>query len=117
MANIIRKLRDEWRMKSLRRELSGLSDGQHLVGRQVGRRHFARCRRECAVGTHVAAQAGERDKNFFRIGDPVVMAGIAQRGGTFHQRGQGQGCNFLHSGRCQRGRIGDLIGHGARPGG
>ncbi|MBT5432080.1 MAG: DUF1127 domain-containing protein [Alphaproteobacteria bacterium] len=28
MANIIRKLRDEWRMKSLRRELSGLSDGQ-----------------------------------------------------------------------------------------
>ena len=70
------------------RRLAGAGDGEHLVGRQVGRLAGPRPLGEGAVVADVAAQVGQRNEDLARIRDQPAVAAIAQSRRVRHQPGK-----------------------------
>ena len=66
----------------------GAGDRQHRLGIEIDRLPGPRRVGEGAVVAHVAAQLGQRDKDFGRIGDEIAVALVAQFRRGFHQRPQ-----------------------------
>ena len=65
--------------------LSGLGDGQHLLGEEVGGGDPGRRFGEGAVAAAVPAEHGQRDEDLGRVGDPPPVRPVAHGTG---QRGQ-----------------------------
>ena len=65
--------------------LAGLRDREHLLGGEIGGPEPARCLRERAVVTDVAAELGERDEHLRREGHDAGVARVADAGGSAEQ--------------------------------
>ena len=65
--------------------LTGLGDGQYLLGEEIGRGDTGRCLGEGAVAALVPAEHGQRDEDLGREGDPPSVRTVAH---DASQRGQ-----------------------------
>ena len=85
----------EQRLGAARRG-AGASDAQHRLGRQICRSPRARPFGERAVVAHVAAQLGQRDEHFSRVGHQPPMRRVALRRRTRHQLSERLGFDVVH---------------------